>query len=88
MRNNAPFTKWFSTELGNVKRQRLYVNGQETRYFIDTALASYTKTYGERHGLYGSGMSESGCAGVIDFGPHIAKLKQKAEQLAFKDMAV
>lgn len=80
--NAAPKTKWFRFEFGPVSRIRLYVNGNKTRYFIDTAKVPYARCYGEKHGLYGAGMSPMGNAGVLGYGPRIAVLKHRAEQLA------
>jgi hypothetical protein len=74
--------------VNGIKRRRLYVAPygskifSETPYFVDTANRSYQRTYGQKHGLFGSGMHESGSAGTLGFGPHVATLKHKAEQLA------
>jgi hypothetical protein len=82
--NNAPVTIWRAYVIGAMKRQRLYVNGRETPYFVDTALAAYARTYGEKHALFGSGMSAAGTAACLGFGRLLAPLKHKAEQLALE----
>lgn len=69
------------------RRQRLYVNGTETPYFVDTASHRAHRTYGEPHGLFGAGLGEmtsagyriAGCFGA---GKKIAVLKHRAEQMA------
>jgi hypothetical protein len=70
------------------KRQRLYVDGVETPYFVDTAAVAAHRTYGERHGLWGAGMSEPHwrtgyrIAACFGCGDKIAPLKHRAEQMA------
>lgn len=81
--NKAPTLKWWHFDLGPVTRQRLYVNGTETPYFIDTAKEHAHRIYGEKHGLFGAGMDPKGIAATLDFGPRIAVLKHRAEQMAF-----
>lgn len=80
--NNAPKVRWWPFDLGPVKRQRLYVDGRESPYFVDTARVHGHETYGEKHGLFGAGMDPKGLAATLGFGPHIAVLKHRAEQMA------
>lgn len=82
--NQAPAVKWFSTNFGRTVRQRLYVSGSETPYFIDTALvAAHRQARGATNTLYGSGMSATGSAGVLAQGK-VQVLKHKAEQMAME----
>lgn len=80
--NNAPKFRWWKADFGHTVRQRLYVDGRETPYFIDSAQVAHHKTMGERHGLFGSGMSKGGCAAILGFGRSVAVLKHRAEQMA------
>lgn len=85
--NRAPALKWWAFDLANgVRRQHLYLNGKATPYFIDAAKHIHHRTCGERYGLYGSGMHRSGCAAILDFGPRVATLKHKAEQMALASL--
>lgn len=89
--NNAPIVKWRGLMLAcGTRRQRLFMNGQETPYFIDSANGiAANRTQGDEHGLYGAGMSEphwltkrriAACFG----GGKIADLKHRAEQYAME----
>lgn len=80
--NGAPQTVWFAQEMAGRSRRRLYVNGLETPFFIDTATRASHRTSGSKHGLYGSGMSPKGFAAVLASGPRIEPLKHRAEQMA------
>lgn len=81
--NRAPSCRWFSTEMpcGTV-RSRLYVDGRESRYFIDSAKKIGHRTMGDDHGLFGSGMSPRGCALTLGSASKITVLKHRAEQMA------
>lgn len=91
MSNRAPETKWFSQVLASgVVRQRLYVDGNETPFFIDTSDQRSHRTYGDRHGLYGSGMGDMTSAGYRIAGcfgsaRNIVPLKHRAEQMALSE---
>ena len=86
--NRAPQCNWHSTMLAcGTRRQRLYVNGLETPYFVDTAAVHAHKTMGEKHGLFGAGMSEPNAFGqrhaaILGCGKSVALLKHRAEQFA------
>lgn len=91
--NNPPRIHWHAIEFGGdtIRRQRLYVDGRETPYFVDEALCHAHRTYGEKYGLHGAGMGKEvrrrdgttyQIAATLDFGPKIAPLKAKAERLA------
>lgn len=87
--NGAPQCEWFSATLAcGTRRQRLYVDGRETPFFIDSAKGvSAHKSQGEEHGLYGAGMAvgeRSGrpMAAHLGCGPKITILKHRAEQMA------
>lgn len=90
--NNAPKIQWHRTELscGTVRR-RLYVNGAETPFFVDSNPLLGHRTMGEPHGLYGAGMSEPGRlsgkrhALVLGCAKTITPLKHRAEQMAMGD---
>ena len=57
--NNAPKTFWHRFEMAcGTVRHKLYVNGQETPYFIDVASVRAHYSYGERIALWGAGMGE------------------------------
>ena len=90
--NNAPVCKWFSTTMvcGTV-RQRLYVDGQETPYFVDSAATIGHRTQGDTHGLFGAGMgaevrTRNGgsyrIAATLASAPKVSILKNRAEQFA------
>jgi hypothetical protein len=75
------------------RRQRLYVDGAETPFFIDSAATIGHRTQGCRHGLYGSSMGdEVRCrdgssyriAAVLGGWPTIGLLKHRAEQMALR----
>lgn len=80
--NSAPKCKWWKTDFGHTVRQRLYVDGRETPYFVDSSHVTGHKTEGQPHGLFGSGMSKGGFAATLASGRSIAVLKHRAEQMA------
>lgn len=92
--NNTPSIKWFGVMLAcGTRRQRLYVDGRETPYFVDSANGIRAhKTQGSEHGLYGAGMHECKIrdrqgnpryiAALLGSGQKIAELKHRAEQYA------
>lgn len=80
--NSAPKANWWKTDFGSTERQRLFLDGHETPFFVVTAKKSHHSIAGQRHGLFGSGMSERGNAALLSCGPQIATLKHRAEQLA------
>jgi hypothetical protein len=83
--NNAPSLKWVKLpHFGVLRRQRLFLNGRETPYFVDTALTIAHYTQGDRHGLFGSGMSERGCAVTLGSASKVSVLKHRAEQYALE----
>lgn len=86
MSNNAPSLKWISVDhLHSVRRQRLFINGHETPYFIDDSKGVVAfRTQGDRYGLYGAGMSERGHAVVLGSANRIPVLKHRAEQFAME----
>lgn len=87
--NNAPKCVWRSHILScGSNRQFLYVNDTETPWFIITAEVRSLRTDGERHGLWGAGMSDphwrtgARIAACFGSGRKIAPLKHRAEQMA------
>lgn len=93
--NNAPSVKWVGAILAcGRRRQRLFVDGRETPYFIDSATLIEHRTQGDAHGLYGAGMHESKIrdrqgnpryvAAVLGSGQKVAELKHRAEQYALE----
>lgn len=93
--NNAPICKWFRFEMAcGTVRQRLYLDGKETPWFVDTAAVMAHRCQGETHGLWGAGMSAPGRlsgkrhAECFGCGSKIEPLKSKAEQMAFSTMEV
>lgn len=86
--NNAPKVRWWPMELAcGTKRQRLYIDGVETPYFIDSARYHAHRSYGHKHGLWGSGMGKQTsagwcCAGFFGGADTLSVLKQRAEQMA------
>lgn len=96
MSNNAPTLKWHSQMLASgTRRQRLYLNGTETPFFIDSANGIRAhRSHGEEHGLYGAGMQECEWRGpngekryiaaALDAGTRIEPLKHRAEQMAME----
>lgn len=87
--NAAPKCKWHRVTMAcGTIRQRLYVDGKETPWFVDSAAVMAHRTQGDKHGLWGAGMSKpsrlSGkrCAECFGSGPKIEPLKAKAEQMA------
>jgi len=82
--NNGPKVKWWSTDFGHTVRQRLYVNGNETPYFVDSAHTAGHKSQGDEHGLYGSGMHPKGIALLLASGRRVTPLKHRAEQMALE----
>ena len=91
MSNNAPKTEWRGHVMAcGTTRQRLYVDGAETPYFIDTTDIRAHRTCGEKHGLWGAGLGEMSragyrIAGCFGAGPKIAPLKHRAEQMALSE---
>lgn len=88
--NRPPKAIWQAAELAcGTLRQRLFVSGTETPYFIDSARGIQAhRTQGDEHGLYGAGMGDEihpGCriAAVLGSGRNVRLLKQRAEQMAF-----
>jgi hypothetical protein len=74
-----------------MRRQRLYVDGVETPYFVDSANGVRAhRTYGDEHGLFGAGLGDLIASARIPYriaacfgsGPKIALLKHRAEQMA------
>lgn len=90
--NSAPSFKWFRFEMSDsVIRSKLYVNGHETRFFIDEARTIGHRCYGEKYGLHGAGMGAEirrtdgtsyQIAATLGFGPRMAPLKADAERRA------
>lgn len=70
------------------RRQRLFLEGAETPYFIDSALGIRAhRSSGEEHGLYGAGMGAEVRAGMriaapLGCGSNVKLLKHRAEQMA------
>lgn len=90
--NNAPSVAWRGGLLAcGTRRQRLFVNGAETPYFIDSANGVRAhKSAGSEHGLWGSGLGEEirpglRIAAMFGAGPDIRSLKHRAEQLALSE---
>jgi len=82
--NNAPEVFWQDFMLAcGTRRYRLFVDGTQTKYFVDRASHRAHFAYGDRCGLWGAGMDKSGCAGYLGGGSATTPLKHKAEQLAF-----
>src|SRR4051794_33085608 len=92
--NQGPVCKWHGIMLAcGTRRQRLYVNGVETPFFVDSAngIAAH-RTQGSEHGLFGAGMHECKirdregntryCAALLASGKQVALLKHRAEQMA------
>lgn len=88
MRNNAPKTEWRSHVMAcGTSRQRLYVNGSETPFFIDSNNLLGHRSFGDPHGLYGAGLGDMvsagyRIAGCFGSGKKTAPLKHRAEQMA------
>ena len=90
--NNAPKIQWIGQTMAcGTHRQRLYVNSQETPYFVDSAATIGHRTQGDKHGLFGAGMGnvvrtrDGGSyriAATLASAPKVAVLKHKAEQYA------
>lgn len=89
--NRPPKAIWFRLPLAcGTVRQKLFIDGKETPFFIDTASTAAHRTTGEKHGLFGSGMgplTRAGyrIAGQLAAGGRIAPLKHRAEQMALAD---
>lgn len=84
-KNNAPSTKWVKLpHFGAQLRQKLLLNGLETPYFVVTANTRAHYTDGDRHGLFGAGMHESGCALTLGSASKVSVLKHRAEQYALE----
>jgi len=74
--------KWIHTrQFSVVDRQRLYIDGKETPYFVDKASCRAHFTDGMPVGLYGSGMHPSGCAAAFGGFKRIRDAKARALQL-------
>jgi hypothetical protein len=94
MTNNAPKLQWHSQMLASgTRRQRLYVDGAETPFFIDSANGIRAhKNQGDEHGLYGAGMHECEWRGqngekryiaaALGTSVKVEPLKHRAEQMA------
>jgi hypothetical protein len=88
--NNAPQCKWWKQELAcGTERHRLYVNGTETRYFVDVARYHAHRSYGSKVGLWGSGLGKQSsaphglcCAGFLGGFDKITLAKHRGEMLA------
>jgi hypothetical protein len=90
--NSAPKTKWIGETMAcGTLRQRLFVDGAETPFFIDTAATIGHRTEGETHGLYGCGMGvevrrKDGTtyriAAILGSAARVSILKHRAEQMA------
>jgi hypothetical protein len=89
--NNGPACQWRSEDFGPGRRQRLYVDGVKTPFFVDSALGVLAhRTAGDEHGLYGAGMGELvtqaktpyRIAAILGSGRNIHRLKHRAEQMA------
>jgi hypothetical protein len=87
--NTAPKLVWRTIpQACGMRRQRLYANGSETPFFIDSAKGVLAhKSAGSEHGLYGSGMqigARSGMAIAAELGSgrDVRILKHRAEQMA------
>lgn len=92
--NNAPKTFWYRIEMAcGTVRHKLYVNEQETPYFVDDAkkagIAHWTA--GEPVGLFGSGMGKEmrrrdgsayHIAAVLAAFKNVTLAKARAERLA------
>lgn len=91
--NNGPEIKWWSDTLAcGTRRQRLFVDGRETPFFIDTAKYKAHRSYGDTHGLWGAGLGKFveaktpyRTAGFFGNGKKIQRLKHRAEQLALAE---
>lgn len=91
--NNAPKCKWFRFEMAcGTVRQKLYVDGKETPWFVDSASVRAHYSYGDKHGLWGAGMSEphwltkTRSAACFGSGSRLEPLKARAEQMALNAM--
>lgn len=86
--NNAPACKWYRIELAcGTIRQRLYLDGKETPWFVDSAAVMAHRCQGDKHGLWGAGLSVPNRYGrrhaeCFASGSKIEPLKAKAEQMA------
>lgn len=88
--NSGPVCRWCSEDFGSGRRQRLYVDGVKTPFFVDSALGVQAhRTAGEEHCLLGSGMGPAGhnnnglrSAAILGSGRNIHGLKHRAEQMA------
>lgn len=72
-------------------RQRLYVDGQETAFFVDVASQIQHRSAGQKVGLWGSGMgnevrrrdgSTYRIAGLLSAFDKVTPAKHRAEQMA------
>lgn len=89
--NQAPKLKWYSEILAcGTTRQFLFLDGQQTPFFIDSARYHAHRSLGQVHGLWGSGMGALiaeakkpyRIAAPLGCGPKIEPLKHRAEQMA------
>ena len=93
--NNAPRVKWFRTVMAcDTIRHRLYLNGNETAFFIDDAKAAGKGrwTQGDPVGLFASGSgnqirrddgSAYRVAALMGSFRNVGMAKARAEQMAF-----
>jgi hypothetical protein len=93
--NKTPLCKWRGEIMAcGTRRQRLVVDGNQTPFFIDSAMGVLAhRTQGDEHGLFGSGMGPSNfnrhglrSAAILGSGRNIAVLKHRAEQMAFSSL--
>lgn len=76
--------QWFRYEFSRFSRHRLYLNGNETPYFVDGAKDSLHRQFGKKYSLWGSGMHPAGCAKLLGYDSKIKPIKEYAEALAKK----
>jgi len=75
--------RWFKfLQVSAIDRQRLYIDGKETPYFVDKAHYRAHFTYGLPVGLYGAGMHPQGCAACFGGFQRIRDAKKRAVELA------
>lgn len=93
--NNAPRLTWRSEgRFDGYERQFLNLNGRPTPYFIRVAFSQAHRTWGQKVGLFGSGMgnevrrrdgSRYRVAATIGAWDRIGEAKARAERLALED---
>ena len=84
-RSDGRLIQWVEThQLSVVNRQRLYIDGKETPYFVDKAYQRAHFTYNMPVGLFGSGMHPSGCAATFGGFQTIREAQAAAVELATK----